>query len=98
MAEKDADISKALAARPDRRKKRKSKLDLVEIHIETPADTVGFEGGRIIDEIDTTPDDTVIKNLGPGVDIVEPAESSSIVLEEKRYKIRRGSENPLLPG
>ncbi len=68
-----------------------------DIHIKLPANVLEFKGKRIIVEIDTTPEDKVIANLGPGVDVVKPGEPSKIVLEEKRYKIRRGSNKPLLP-
>lgn len=96
MVEKDINISGSLvAARPS---KRKGEPRIVCIQVELPADAFEFEGEETIAEIDTTPEDEVLENLSPGVDIVKPGKPSKTVLKETRYKVKESSEKPLLLG
>ena len=77
---------------------KKKEMGIRELKIEIPADALELVSTTIILDLDTTPPDEVIANLGPGVDIIKPGEPSSLVLEEKTYKIRRSSRKlALLP-
>lgn len=69
----------------------KERPGFVELKIEIPMDRLELVSSTVLLNLDTTPPDRVIVNLGQGVDIVKPGETSSVVLTEKVYRIRKPS-------
>lgn len=77
--------------------KKEGTKRLTELKIAIPVDALELVSSTVILDLDTTSPDKVIVNLGQGVDIVKPGESSEIVLTEKVYRIRKPSRRLALP-
>lgn len=61
-----------------------------------PIEFIKQTGKRVIAEIDTTPPDTLVTHISPGVDIFKQGERQGIQLVETKYTIRIPPKTPLL--